>query len=248
MRKALGLTALVLASFLGGCVDLEYGIVLDEDLSGTSTLDMNIDLDRIAYMGAVMQRAFSGKEGPPTDEEVDAIRQKLLEEMDDEQEFNEAEMREEIEDDLPAGVRLLGATFSRDGLETSVGLQFAFDNVASLNELHIEAGDDEDGDPMGQVGGSRPFKGLQIIDEGNALVVRNEPINPLDLQDESAMFMPEGLLASVFEDLRIAFKIETPFEAVEHNATRVEGHTLYWEYDLENLSDDPRAIYVRYRK
>ena len=37
------------------------------------------------------------------------------------------------------------------------------------------------------------------------------------------------------KDLRVAWKIETPFEVLESNATRREGKTLIWEYDLKSF-------------
>jgi hypothetical protein len=248
MRRLVRLTLIAGATLLAGCADFEYGIVLEEDLSGTSTMDVTIDVDRIAYAGATMQRMFAGKEGPPTEEEIDAIRQELLEEMEEEgeEEFDEAKLRSEIEPDLPAGVELKSAAYEVEDLKRRVKLEFAFEDVASLNQLHIDAGDDES--PMGDMDDTKPFEGLQVIDEGSTLVIRNEAINPMDLDEEEGSFMSGEMLKSMLEGLRIAFKIESPFEVLEHNATRVDGPVLYWEYTVETLSEDPEGIFVRYRK
>ena len=58
--------------------------------------------------------------------------------------------------------------------------------------------------------------------------------------------------ARVIAGLRVAFRIDAPFEVVEHNATAVEGGTLIWEYDSEALTtaaaQAPQQIRVRYRK
>jgi hypothetical protein len=35
--------------------------------------------------------------------------------------------------------------------------------------------------------------------------------------------------AAAFKGARFAFRLESPFEVVETNATRRDGHTLYWE-------------------
>ena len=61
-----------LALMAGGCMQVDYGIVLEDDLSGTTDLDMTIDLDRIAYSAAMIQAAFEGTGEPPT-EEGDAL-------------------------------------------------------------------------------------------------------------------------------------------------------------------------------
>ncbi len=249
MTKALRMGLVAGALLLGGCLDMEYGIVLDRDLSGQSTLDMSVDMERIAYAMAAMQHAFSGEEGPPPDEQVEAMRQELLEDMREEEGdegFDEDELRAEIEPDLPPGVELLSADYSRDGLQMRFQFAFAFDNVESLNRLHIAMGEDDES-PI-DMEEPRPFESLQVIDEGSTILVKNEPINPLDLDEEDSEYLSEKMIESLFEGLRVAFRIESPFDIVEHNATRVDGTSLYWEYTLESLQDAPEGIFVRYRK
>ena len=58
----------------------------------------------------------------------------------------------------------------------------------------------------------------------------------------------DEMLTDMLEGLRIAFRIEAPFAVVEHNATRVDGRALYWEYDVSSLDSGPQGIFVRYRK
>jgi len=54
---------------------------------------------------------------------------------------------------------------------------------------------------------------------------------------------------SPFENLRFAFTFESPFEVIEHNATRVEGQKLIWEYRLAELSETVTgSIQARFRK
>ncbi len=77
--KKLGLLGLALSAV--GCVQVEYGIVLEDDLSGTADLDMTVDLDRVAYSAAMIQAAFEGTGEPPTEEQVDAAREKIVSEM-----------------------------------------------------------------------------------------------------------------------------------------------------------------------
>lgn len=249
MVKLLRMSLLAGTLMLAGCLDMEYGIVLDRDLSGTSTLEMNVDMGKIAYAMAAMQQAFSDEEGPPTEEQIEAMRQELLQDIEGEEGddgFDEAELRAEIEPDLPDGVEFLSADYSRDGLQMMFRFSFAFDDVESLNRLHIAMGEDE-GAPV-DVEEPRPFESLQIIDEGETILVKNEPINPLDMEDEESDFLSEPMMESLLQGLRVAFRIEGPFEVVEHNATRVDGRTLYWEYTFESLQGEPEGIFVRYRR
>ncbi|UCF18265.1 MAG: hypothetical protein JSU87_09890 [Gemmatimonadota bacterium] len=236
---------LVLALPLGGCMQFEYGIVLERDLSGTANIDMTLDFDRIAYTMATLEKSFSGIEGAPTEEEIAAARQEMMDEM-GEEEFDEAELRREIEGDLPEGMELLDVQQSWEDLKMNVKVDLGFENVTQLNQMAISRDEDEEL-PVSE---QRPFGDLEIIDEGGTLLIRNEPVNPLDETEEASEMMPglEAMFDSAFADLRIVFKITAPFDIVEHNATRRDGKTLYWEYGLESLEKGAEGIMVRYRK
>lgn len=252
MRKlwALAAAAVFLLSGTTACVDVEYGLALERDLSGTATLDLDLDLERMAYVSASMQKMFAGGEGEPTEEELEAARQQLLEEMEDQEEFNEEGLRGEIEGDLPEGMELLEVETDDEGLRRRVMIRFAFDHVDRLTDVDVGPGDEEDEAPE-----SRPFGDLEVIDQGETILITNAPMNPMaEARDQAQGGMPgmEGMIARAFEGLRVAFSIRAPFDAVEHNATRVDGETLWWEYDFAMLAgsdgESPDPIMVRYRK
>ena len=104
-----------------------------------------------------------------------------------------------------------------------------------------------------------PFAGMEFREEGDTLIISSSVKNPLSEVDATnpAKDMDMGDLGEVmnasFESLRIATSLTTPFEVLEHNATRVEGNTLWWEYDLKSMNkltqeQLERGIYVRLRK
>ena len=237
--------ALALALPLSGCMQFEYGIVLEEDLSGTADVDVTVDLEKTAVAFATVEKMFSGEEGAPTEEEIAAARQELMEEM-GEEEFDEAELRQDIESDLPEGMELLDVKQTWDDLKMNLKIDLSFENATQLSQLAL-SGDEEDQLPVSD---QRPFADLQVIDEGSTLLIRNEPINPVEETEEAAEMMPalEGMMESMLSDLSIVFKITAPFDIVEHNATRKDGNTLYWEYGFDNLEEGTEGILVRYRK
>ncbi len=105
----------------------------------------------------------------------------------------------------------------------------------------------------------RPFKGLVFTDEGDTMLVTSAAENPLeDMQEDNPMAGEdmgemEDLITQSFESLRVATSLTLPFDIVEHNATRVDGDTLWWEYDLasfEELTPEQLAegIKVRFKK
>lgn len=247
MKKLLALAA-GSTLLLGGCLDIDYGLAIDRDLSGTAALDVEIDLERMAYVSAKMQRMFGGQEGEPTSEELAAARQELVSQM-EEEDLDDEELRREIEEDLPAGVRLLSAEHGQEALKRRISLKLAFDHIERLNAVDMRP----DGAQMGEDSGSRPFGDLEVVDEGRTLLITNAPINPVRGSEESVGAMPgmEGFLGTAFEGLRVSFSIQTPFQVVEHNATRADGNTLVWEFGVDDLSPEgetPGTIRVRYRK
>lgn len=246
MRIVKWIPLLVLTVLSVGCMQVDYGIVLEDDLSGTTDLDITIDLDRIAYSAALIQAAFEGTGEPPTEEQVEAAREKILSEMDSEEKFDEDDMRAEIEEDLPDGMTLRYAKQERDELKQRVRLGFGFDHVDRLREFEMR--DDEDDDHVPGVEHSRPFEGLEVIERGNEVIVRNEPIDPIDDMSDSPM-VSERMVDNMMKDLSVTFRLETPFEIVEHNATHRDGRTLVWVFDYERLKqDEPAGIYARLRR
>jgi hypothetical protein len=246
MRIVKWIPPLVLTLLSVGCMQVDYGIVLEDDLSGTTDLDITIDLDRIAYSAALVQAAFEGTGEPPTEEQVEAARDMILSEMDSDEKFDEADMRAELEEDLPDGMTLRYATQERDELKHTVRLGFAFDHVDRLREFEMR--DDDEDDHVPGVEHSRPFEGLEIIERGNEVIVRNEPIDPIDDMSDSPM-VSEQMVDNMMKDLSVTFRLETPFDILEHNATRRDGRTLVWVFDYERLKqDEPAGIYARLRR
>ena len=230
-----------------GCVQIDYGIQLEKDLSGTSDLEMTIDLDRVAYAVAAVQAAFTNEGGPPTAEQVEEARDDLLAELDEDREdLNEDALRAELEEDLPDGVTVRYARQDRDGLRQTIELGFAFDHVDRLREMRV--GDEEEDDLDLGFGDSAPFKDLEIVEDGEEIVVRSQPIDPIEEVSGEGM-LAEDIVVGLLKDLRVSFRLETPFRVLEHNATRMEGKTLIWVFDYERLtSEEPGGIYARFRR
>lgn len=236
-RLALAFAALASTA----CFQMEYAFVLQEDLSGTAGLDVTIDLELLAVGMASVQRGFAGEEGPPTDEEIEAAREELLAQMEDGA-LEEENIEAEVTENLPAGVELLGARQTTEGLRTTIDIDLGFEHLSLLNEMDL-AGDG--------ITDSRPFGSLEVIEEGNTIVIRQDPINPIDEAEKNAGMMGslEGVVADMFRNLRISFTLEAPFDIVEHNATSQVGGMLSWVYDFESLTKGtPEGMYVRYRR
>ncbi len=246
MRYLRGILVAGVAWFAAGCMQFDYGITLDDDLSGTADLDLAIDLDRVAYMSAYIQNSFSGEGGEPTAEQIEDARAEIVEGMDEDEDFSVESMRAEIEPDLPDGVTLLYANVDREELLTTMNMRFAFDHVDKLKEIHLD--DDDEGDDEGAPVDSEPFENLEIIEDGDQIIVRSEPINPIQEMDD-VPWVSDEMVEKLLQGFAVTFRITTPFKVEEHNATRKDGETLVWEFNLETLkSGEATGIYARLKR
>ncbi len=249
---------------LAGCFGIEASLDLNEDLSGTAGFEFTINMEPMAYIMASLQHAFSGEEGEPSDEAVADARAELIAEMDLESEIDQDEIRRDIEEDLPEGFTLLNALASAEGLRMTFAVEVDFPHIDRLHELHLEDPDETAGEQRTGMGLSdfsslsTPFEDLRLIDEGRTWRLEMGTPNPVeDVEQNEGMEMGfsglETMIERAFSDLRVAMKITVPNRIVEHNATRVEGQTLYWEYTLETLQEmnpDERddVLMVSFRK
>lgn len=258
---ALGLSGLLLA----GCFDIEQTLTLEKDMSGKAGYSMKFDMEPMVAFMAGMKRQMEGKEGPATAEEIAAVKQEMLASR---KEQTKIPSKEEIAKELPKGVTLLDAKVQEDGLKFGMDMLFGFDHVSKLKEINFKKPEAEPAPaeaalPGPGAGGpspmdDSPFGGLQFVDEGETFLVTSPTENPLADQAEQADQMqlsPEEKkeVEQMLGKLRVAFKITSPLQVVEHNAHRKEGDTLIWEYDLESFEkmkpeELAKGVRVRFKK
>lgn len=250
----LGLCALVLA----GCFDVEQTLTLEKNMSGKAGYSMKLDMDPMVAFMAGMKRGMEGKEGPPTKEEIAAVRAEMIASRKSQ---TKIPTKAEIEQKLPKGVTLLDSKFLDDGLKFGVDMLFGFDHVSKLREIELKEkpeGEAQEAGPGQATPMDSPFGGLELKDEGDTFVITSATGNPLAEQTEQAEQMqlsPEEKkqVEDMLGKLRVAFKISAPFQVVEHNAHRKEGNTLVWEYDLDSFEkmkpeELAQGVRVRYKK
>jgi hypothetical protein len=249
MKKILALAFAATLS-VSACSQIEYSIALEEDLSGTAALDMSIDMEQMAYVLASMTKAFTGDTMPVSDEELASARDELMAEM-DKDDWDEEDALQSAREDMPDGVEMIEFSNSRDGMKQRFSVRLAFDHISKLNEVAIDP-DDATGAEGGAAGAdTQPFGGLEVVEEGNTIVLRNDPLDPIaDQVEDASGQMPgmEGMLESALAEFSVVFRIEAPFDVVEHNATRQEGNALIWEYDASNLEGGSPGVFVRYER
>jgi hypothetical protein len=254
MMRHLALAAFGLSVLpLTGCVDIEQALTLERNLSGKAVFTVKFEVDSFVGFFLRMQREAEGKKGDPTPAEVAAARKVFLEGAREEARSGfDAEMKK-VAESLPEGVTFADARFLDDATSIGAVFHFVFDDISKLKQVKLP----QPGGPPGPGGGqgrTDPFEELQVVDDGKTILIRAMAENPLDDQkpdpkDAAAMKEVEGL----FKGLRVAFRMTSPLEVLEHNAHRKDGTTLIWEYDFgtlvslisKQLSPDVR---VRYRK
>lgn len=230
---------------LTGCLDIEQTLTLDKNLAGKSGMSFKIDMEPFVLFMVRMQKEMSGQEGEPTAAEIEEAKKQFLASSKKEMTGDPAARKAEVEKSLPPGVKLLDSSIKEDGLKLSARFLFGFDNVAKLSQVKLSGKPKEGEEPAGpQPPGSDaisdPFDNLVVKDEGATVLVTTKAVNPMEEQEDEAKdagLPPEtqAEIKKAFQGLRFAFKLDSPMEVVEHNATRREGKTLVWEYNLESF-------------
>jgi hypothetical protein len=252
LMAALGLAA-------SGCFTIEQTMTFERDLSGTAGVMMRVDLEPAVEFMAAMARSMSGQPGAPTEAELAAMRKEMLASTSKSKPIDFEQEKTEIQGKLPAGVRLIDASFKDDGPRMTASLRFGFDHASKLGQIKL--------DQMPGVATAAPvenpidspFGGLQVVDEGPTILVTSPAQNPAENQKAALEQMPpldatlKKYFDAVFKTFRVACRITAPFEAIEHNAHRKDGNTLIWEYDLASVetltpAQMSQGIRVRYRK
>jgi hypothetical protein len=260
IRRSAFLGLAAAATLLTGCFDIEQSMSLERDLSGTAGFQMTVNFEPMALMMLRMQREMAGVKGDPTPAEIEKAKADFLASKKDKSPADDFKAkRAELEKSLPPGVQLLDGGAEDEGMKMRVHTRFRFDNVAKLSQIHFSP---LEGAPGGSAPGApknpydSPFVGLKVVDEGKTVLLTSAAVDPLKdpaVQPGGASpITPEiqQQLAEAFKGTRIVFKIETPMEVVESNATRRDGRILYWEYDLasmEKMTPEQARVSIRVR-
>lgn len=228
----------LLSILLTGCFDVEQSLVLEKDLSGKAGFSMTVNMEPMVLMMLRMQRQMSGKEGEPTAAEIEQARKEFLASKKEQSSPDPEAQKAELVKSLPPGVKLLDSSFKDEGLKIQARFTFGFDDLGKLQKIKFP-GKKEEGQPGSKNPFDTPFGDLQIARQGNTLLLTTKPTDPMEQQTEQmgGELTPEvkKQMEDAFKGLRVAWKIQTPFEVLESNATRREGNTLYWEYTLETF-------------
>lgn len=252
------------ALLTAGCINVQQTLTLERDMSGTAGFAVSVNLEPMAYLMAMLERGFSGKEGEPTEAEIAKARAEMLKDKGGAAPIDFEAERRDLERELPAGMRLVTATMEAKELSFGINVVVAFERAALLAELGkagaaptkakntspLAGG----GNPVGQ-----PFEGFRFVEDGAAFEISLPVTNPAKDTPASGKSGPpldaESMkqIQRMMGDLRVGMSITTPFEVVEHSAHRQEGRTLIWDYDFKKLEkltpkEAKRGIFVRYRK
>lgn len=256
MRHAAAALCLTLTVAAAGCLGIEQTITLQKDLSGTAAMVMSADLEPMVQMVARMQHEMTGGKGDPPAELIEKARQELLAAKSADP-IDVEDEKQGLREALPQGIKLLEASFKDDGLKLVGRFVLGFDKLSTLNAISLDAPDGAA--PPGPIDNpmQRPFDGLTVVEEGGTILITSPTHNPLADQAKSGGEpldpMAKSMMDTMFKGFRVAFRINAPFDVIEHNAHRKDGTTLVWEYDLASIEkmmkgDAGPAIRVKYKK
>lgn len=239
MKKAIVVLSLALVSFFAtGCFEIEQSINLKKDLSGTADFHLGVDLEPMVVVMAQFGREMEGKKGPMTAAELAQAKADFKKQSKSKKSESEQPSRADIEKQLPKGVKLLDFSATERDFGMDTNFKFGFDNLHSLIGVKLPSKGD---DPSKKNVIDTPFEGLELIEKGGTITLQTKPVNPAESVKEQAADAPkldaatEKMVKQAFDKMRVAYRITAPFTIVSHNATRREGDTLIWEYDMKRF-------------
>jgi hypothetical protein len=255
MKRAMALFSMVL---LAGCFQVEQSIHLNKDMSGTADFHLGVDLEPMIVVMAQFGREMEGKKGPITPEELAKAKAEFKKSAKNEKKSDEPS-RKDIEKELPEGVKLLDYAVKEQDFGMATDFKFGFQKLSQL--VGVKLPSKGEGDPTKKNVIDSPFEGLELSEKGDTITIRTKPQNPTASVTEQAADAPkldadtEKLVKDAFSKMRVAYRITAPFTVVSHNATRKEGNTLIWEYDMAAFEKmekakklDDAGVRVTYRK
>jgi hypothetical protein len=254
MKKTIAVLSMLL---LAGCFEIEQSIDLQKDLSGTADFHLGVDLEPMIVVMAQFAREMEGKTGPVTAAELAKAKAEFKKSS--KKSEDKEPTREEIEESLPEGVKLISYGTKEREFGVDSNFKFGFEKLSNL--VGVKLPSKGDADPTKKNVIDSPFEGLELSEKGNTLTIRTKPQNPTASVKEQAGDAPkldaatEKLVRDAFGKMRVAYRITAPFTIVSHNATRREGNTLIWEYDLAAFEKmektkklDDLGVRVTYRR
>jgi hypothetical protein len=256
MKKALALLSVVL---LAGCFEIDQSINLQQDLSGTADFHLGVDMEPMVVVMAQFAREMEGKKGPITEAELAKARAEFKKNA-KKSDTGQKPSRSEIEKSLPEGVKLLDFKATEKDFGIATDFKFGFDRLNRL--VNVKLPGKEGGDPTQKNVIDSPFEGLELIEKGNTITIRTKPQNPTAAVEKEAEGGPkvdpetEKMIRDAFKKMRVTYRITAPFTVVSHNATRKQGNTLIWEYNLERFEEmekskkkiDDMGVQVTYKR
>ena len=257
MRRSLVVVAAVL--LLTGCFEIEQSINLEKDLSGTADFHLGIDMEPMVVVMAQFAREMEGKKGPMSAAELAKAKADFKKSMVSKKSSEAPPSKEDVAKELPKGVKVLDFKATEREFGVATDIKFGFEKLNQL--IGVKLASKEGGDPTQKNVIDTPFEGLELIEKGDTITIRTKPTNPADKVSEQAADGPkldkdtEKLIKDAFGKMRVVYRLTAPFTVVSHNATRKEGNTLIWEYDLKKFEEmsksnklDDMSVKVTYKR
>lgn len=224
-----------------GCFEIDQSIELKKDLSGTADFHLGVDLEPMVVIMAQFAHEMEGKSGPVTEAELAKARADFKKSST--KSSSEEPNRADMEKELPEGVKLLDFKVQERDFGMDSTFKFGFDRLSRLVGVKLPSKKGGAEDPTKKNVIDSPFEGLELEEKGDTLTIRTKPINPqAEVQKEAAEgpkpdAATEKLMQDAFSKMRVTYRITAPFTIVSHNATRKQGNTLIWEYDMKRFEE-----------
>lgn len=240
-KRLLALMLFVPLIFISGCLDAESGVSLNKDLSGKASFKMAMDLAPMMDQLMKTMEAQAGQPAPPG--MMDMIKSQMAQKL-GAGIFDVTGMKAK----LPTGVTLADSSQKIEDLRVTAAFTFAFTNINQLPLIEMPPSSAAVGAPAA---GEKPAKmfDFEIKDDGSAISISTKAPEKPSAEDEKkkaeAMATAKDAMSQLdalglrdmlkIAKVKVVMRFDIPQTVVEHNATRTEGQSYFWETKLDSL-------------
>lgn len=218
MKKWMMYLSVLILVMSAGCVKVEQTLTLNADGSGSLDMMYGMSEESIEQMEAMQAMAANMPDGEGMEGAADSFA------------FDESTIREEFEKLEQKGVELQNVSSNlKDGWKY-MNLSFSFEDLEALSKTDFFKNS--------SIKITKTADGNYELTQSSAQM-DNGMGQGMDGMDEATKNMVMQQMMPMYKGMRIAMKLKLPGKILDSNATKTEGDTVAWVYDVDA---DPDSI------
>jgi hypothetical protein len=212
------LSIILMIFVFSSCISIERAIKINEDGSGTETMTIKYTKDFFDFMRSTAM-AFDSVKGKSI---IDSLMSEDL--------FS-SELKDKYKKIDGITLKNIKAKYNTDSSMT-LKVNYAFDKIERLEQSVQTLGQEDETFGKG--------KTEILFKKDSKKILFSYKYNMNDQSDSNKSL--RNSMASFFKDQKMTFNITFPYKIISSNATKTNGKTLTWEFDMDKMMSDGKTV------